>query len=156
MGTNLARQVGHRQRWLEKVINFSSDALSKCGQTLHHEVHSCHITATQELKGFHSFSFWSHGAYTMFGGQELKVWFNDTLVLKVEWWDIKELHVQVFDPSPSWRRKLAALAGNPAVVPKWAAARRKNLDKQAAASQSQATRQLEAERLQADAARLHL
>lgn len=156
MGLALAKQVEKRQRWLEEVIDFSSGLLSKCGQVLFYQEHSCHTTMTQELKGFHGFSFWSHGAYTMFGGEKLKVWFHNTLVLEIEWWDTQTLHVQVFDPSMAWRRKLTALMGKRGVVSAWAAAERAKLDKKTAAEKQQLEHKRELGRLQEEATRLLL
>jgi hypothetical protein len=156
MSASFERQVKHRQQWLEKIIDFSSDLLGKCGQTLSYQVHSCHVTSTQELKGFHAFSFWSHGAYTMFGGEKLKVWFKDALVLEVEWWEIQTLHVLVFDPSPVWRRKLTSLMGNRGIISAWASAERKKLNKNTAAEKKQTEREHKRERLEADAVRLRL
>jgi hypothetical protein len=109
----LVSKVVQRQKLVEAIIDFVQFITEKKGKVLSRSVHSGHTQTERELKNFFGFSFYTYGHYTMFGGEEVKVWYHPKdkklppeLVFEVEWWEILKCNVKHFDPSPEW---LAAL-----------------------------------------------
>lgn len=155
----LAKKVAERQRFLEQVIHFVHSMVMQRGKRLKYDESSDHTYSVRELQDFCGFTFTTEGAYTMFGGQNIVVHCDGSqeskrVVLEVEWWDIKELHVHAFEPNIRWQRSLLRLMQDP----KTALAR---YDKGKAEEAKRATKANPAlqeadERLQAAAKRLGL
>lgn len=159
---NLSKKVADRQRFLEKVTHFVHSVVAQRGQRLKYEQSSGHTYSVRELQGFLGFTFTTEGTYTMFGGQNIVIRFDsgdanakNPIVLEVEWWDLKELHVRAFELAIPWQRVLLRLMQNPeaslAHYDKAQAQLAKQAAKAAAAPQNNAN-----ERLQAEAKRLGL
>ncbi len=125
---DLKAQVAERQSFLETVIKTVEFFLEKRGRVYDRQVHSAHTSQKVELDNFHGFSFYSYGSYTMFGGEEIKIWYHPGKkehpplpVLEIQWWELKELHVKHFDDSPEWQKAILLLAKDKATAVKQAA-----------------------------------
>jgi|GEM_PF-1849354 len=160
----LAERVVARQKFLEDVVVFSNGIVSVHGKQLSYYQGSSHTNVERELKNFAGFSFYTHGSYTMYGGDEVKVWYHPETeqtpiepVLHVEYWNIKECKLYVFDQTLNWQEALGKLvSASKAEVEKIEQERREANERKKRAEQE--GRDLaEAERnLKKEADRLHL
>ena len=103
--------ITERQTFIEKVVPFVHELLNAQGTVLKHETHSAHMYAFREFK-FEGFTFQDEGSLTMFGGDEVTIFYQGWLVFKVRYHDIKEAEVKEFDhslPCPDWRTPLKKL-----------------------------------------------
>lgn len=131
----LAAQVVARQKFLEEVLSFVTAIVSKRGKVLYHKLHNNHTETKAELKNFASFSFYTHGSYTMYGGEMAKIWYHPNSaeasgepVLEVEWWNIKECKVKRFDPAAKWQRAVRAIMKNEERIAKIVETKRKTAE----------------------------
>ncbi|MBI5153559.1 MAG: hypothetical protein HZA36_03830 [Parcubacteria group bacterium] len=115
-GNALAELVLARQKFVEEIIRFAESIVYERGKVLRREEHFYHITTTAELNNFAGFSFYTHGAFTDFGGDNVKIWYHPDSkergsepVFEVDYWDIAECKVKRFDPSPIWQQALQVL-----------------------------------------------
>jgi hypothetical protein len=103
--------IAERQKFVEKVIRFVHDLLTAKGKVLKHETHSSHMYSLRELE-FEGFRFRDEGSFTMFGGDEVTIYFQGWRVFEVEYHDMKEVSVKEFDltmPCPDWQTPLKKL-----------------------------------------------
>lgn len=111
----LKRQVAERQRFLDALTSVVGELLPGYGKAISSETSGNHVESILELRDFDGLSFWSRGAFSMFGSQEIKVQYRpsadepDTLVLHVIWRQQGGTRVDVFDPSDQWQEALRAL-----------------------------------------------
>ena len=115
----LLEKVEARQGILKAVIESIPHIVSERGKRKSYEEKKYHTQIATELDNFLDFSFYTYGALTEFGGENLKVWYHpkgkkqpgNTPVLDIYWWDgVKDCQVTRFDPAPEWQRKLLAIA----------------------------------------------
>lgn len=113
---SLAAQVVARQAFIEETLKFVTSVTNKRGKVLKHETHNWHMYDEIELKNFAGFSFLTRGSFSMFGGEDAKVWYHPgskdaegQLVLYVDWHRIEECRVKHFDPSEKWQRAMKRL-----------------------------------------------
>ena len=113
---SLAKRVVARQRFLEKVIDFAETIIREGGRVIRHKTYDCYTQTEAELMNFAGFSFRTYGAFTMFGGEELKIWYHPDSkerppqpVLEVEWYEMAKLKVKHFDTSVKWQRALSRI-----------------------------------------------
>jgi hypothetical protein len=100
--------IAERQKFVEKVIRFVHELLNAEGKVLKRETHSSHMYALREME-FEGFRFRDEGSFTMFGGDEVVVYFQGWKVFEVKYHDIKEAEVKEFDismPCPDWQTPL--------------------------------------------------
>ncbi len=117
---NLAKRIAERQEFLEEVIRFVVSTLERSGRVIDREVHDWYTETTRKLNNLKGFSLYHYGSYSMFGGEDIKVWYHPRrgkateadLVLEVQWWDIKKLEVKSFSESKSWQKSLKNLMKN--------------------------------------------
>ncbi len=103
--------IAERQKFIEKVIRFVHELLNAEGKVLKHETHSSHYYRLRELE-FEGFRFRDEGSFTMFGGDEVVIYFQGWKVFEVRYHDIKEAEVKEFDltmPCPDWQTPLKKL-----------------------------------------------
>jgi hypothetical protein len=67
--------IAERQKFVEKVIRFVHDLLNAEGKVLKHETHSSHMYSLREME-YGGFRFRDEGSFTMFGGDEVVVYFQ--------------------------------------------------------------------------------
>lgn len=134
----LATQVVARQKFLEETLRFATSVVSRRGKVLFREVHKWHTETKEELRNFASFSFYSYGSHTMFGGETVKIWYHPGSeklppepFLEVEWWDIKECRVKRFDQSPGWQRAIKVVMKNEKRIAKAFETKQKNAEERA-------------------------
>jgi len=130
---NLEKKIAARQKFIEEVIGFVNQLVSEEGVMLTYEEYSCHTYTLAELNNLACFSFRTSGSFTMFGGDQVMVWYHPGSeksgldpVFDVTYWDIKECEVKYFDPSEFWQQALRRLIRNK----KRLLARRKRLQEQ--------------------------
>jgi hypothetical protein len=107
-----AKRIVERQKQVEKIINYVDTIVRERGVILYEKVESCYTHTKAELSDFFDFTFYRESGYTMFGGDNIKIWYKGSLVFDVEWWDIKECNVRYSDFSPEWQKKLRHLIAN--------------------------------------------
>jgi hypothetical protein len=107
---DLAKKVIERQKFIEEVIDFVGALLFKQGKVLKREVHDYYTYSETELKDFEGLSFFHKGPGSMFGGEQAVVQYRDKVVLSVEWWNIAECKVEIFDESSDWQERIRRLA----------------------------------------------
>lgn len=112
----LSKKVEARQKFLEQVISFVQDIVQKHGKVLSRDVCKYHIRTVAQLKDFRGFSFYTDGAWTDFGGEEIKVWYNpgkkrtdSAPVLEVSWHEIERLEVNHFEKNRAWQTAIRKL-----------------------------------------------
>ncbi len=115
---NLGDKVAKRIAFLEKVAAFACLISAKRGEKLLYSEGSCHTHSIYELHDFGDFSFHADTGKTMFGGDQVKVWYHPLLkfdaqgaliplVLDISWQsDIdKPTHMQ-FNDDPVWQKEI--------------------------------------------------
>lgn len=150
-----AVQIAARQKFIEEVLKFMGQVVFKHGTQLKQQVHDWHTYSENELKNFSGFSFYTEGAYSMYGGQMAKVWYHpgvaeptyEHLVLEVRWQEVAKCEVKKFDESLDWQRAIRPVMRNHERVAK----RKETLDKRAREKQQRdAARDAELRRARAD------
>jgi hypothetical protein len=103
--------IAERQAFVEKIVRFVHDLLNTEGKVLKHETHSSHMYSLREME-YQGFRFRDEGSFTMFGGDEVVIYFQGWKVFEVRYHDIKEAEVKEFDltmPCPDWQTPLKKL-----------------------------------------------
>ena len=111
---SMKKLVKERQQYIEKVVNFVHNLLTGESECLKFEEHNSHCYQHRRLI-LDKFTFEDEGSFTMFGGDEVTIWYDGFKVFQVKYWDIKKCEVLEFDinmPCPDWRTPLNALMRN--------------------------------------------
>lgn len=111
----LVQKIRKREEFLEKAVSFIEELVRKHGRVVERVEGSAHIRVVEELADFGVFSFKTDFAQTMFGGNEVSVWYHPSpgatkgkeLVLKVYYQAAKfradDCRVDVFKDNPGWQ-----------------------------------------------------
>lgn len=111
----LARKLAERMAWFNEVIDFVTSITCEYGERLEHKVHSAHTYSKYELNGVRDFSFSSEGAYSMMGGENIRIWYSEKRgaqskeVLFLEWWLRTDIHVKTCVCEEKWTPALRRL-----------------------------------------------
>jgi hypothetical protein len=112
--TALLAKVEERQAFLNDVLRYIPKLISEKGVLLKHDIKDCHTVSEYELNDYMGFSFHTHGAFSMYGGENLKVWLGSgegrKLLLSVDWWDFSEPKVRRFEMDPVQQHALRQMA----------------------------------------------
>lgn len=112
---NLAREIAARTLFLKKVTDFAEAISGERGKELHYSQGSSHTHTIYELHDFGGFSFHADTGRTMFGGNQVKVWYHPAAeytpglppVLDIEWQvDIEKCTHLQFNADPQWQRAI--------------------------------------------------
>ncbi len=71
----LAKKVEERKRFLKKIVNFAENLLLKRGRLIKRVQGSCNTNVKRQLDGFAHFSFFADWGQTMFGGNDVMIWY---------------------------------------------------------------------------------
>ena len=154
--TTLKQQVANRQKFVERIIEFVRLLLNEKSETLKYEEHSAHTYSHRRLM-FEKFTFEDEGTFTMFGGEQVTVWYDGFKVFSVKWHDLKECEVLEWDtdlPCPDWQTPLKKLMR---LGPKRIVAKIDKIENKSKKENKNAMQQVKAQMdLEAEAARLHI
>lgn len=125
----LARKVGARKRFLDKVVSPIVDLVHKRGKVNKREQGSSHTRVVSELINFGDFTFETDLGQTMFSGDTIRVWHHPhrnfreggldyahdkewTPVLDVYYQDRSDYKVGAFRDETDWQRALIRVLKN--------------------------------------------
>ena len=114
----LEKQVSAKKAWLQEIIDFVTEVTVKHGKCLEYKEYTNHTRSKHELRDIQGFSFKTDGSYTMFGGENLHIWYRPPSwkrkpseeVLELEWWN--EIHVRKCVNEKLWVPALKRLMKN--------------------------------------------
>ncbi len=89
-----------------RILDFAEEAVEELGEETDYELHDSYARSTHKLTDFFGFDFQTDGAFSMFGGRGLRIKYNKSEVLKIEYWDKEKFQVTRVVPG-EWMDKLA-------------------------------------------------
>jgi len=117
----LLKRVEERKKFLELIIDCIPKLVLEHGERVSYVEKPYHIEAEHVLKGLDGFSFYTQGSFTMYGGENLKVWHHPgstksegvAPVLNIDWWKgVEDCKVHAFNPGSEWQKRLKAIAAD--------------------------------------------
>ena len=142
------RQLADRKKFLDAIAKFAVPLAREFGIRKDHVVYDCYTSGKMVLEGFHNFTIIHQGAYSMFGGEGLEIWYHPGRVtrpgtmptLDFDWWNEGDYKVKRFDLDKKWQRALRKLTQNAEDAKRTFLAQRARLKRRA---EKAATRQVE-------------
>lgn len=106
----LEKKVLARKAWLIKIVDFVEKIVLEHGECLAYKEHSAHTFSKHELKDVRGFTFSTEGSFSMFGGENIRIWYcpprkkdePNKEVLYLEWWSRDDIHVKTCVDEKTW------------------------------------------------------
>lgn len=122
----LIKEVEERKKFLKKVVNFAEKLVSERGELISRTQGSSNTHTTRKLVGFAKLSFLADWGQTMFGGNEIKIWYHPHFedinmdgtdpVLHVYYqsagFNVDDCEVKYFDEENGWQATIEHVIRN--------------------------------------------